>query len=164
MLRPLSVQLSRAWANHLPIIGAKLIDRVKPKYLYTLFAHRPREGKTPKENYLAASLAYVLERSPQAAAAVAASFLGKSVSELCEPFEVRAQVPFRSAGRKSTVVYPDIIIRERYATGTSFLILVENKWDSVADLEQLATYRHLELGARLIFISPSTGQNALALE
>ena len=54
-------------------------------------------------------------------------------------------------------------MRGHYRTGKSFLIIVENKWDSNANMEQLKAYRRLEQGSRLVFVSPSAAQNALAL-
>lgn len=59
-------------------------------------------------------------------------------------------------------MYPDITIRGQYKTGKRFLVIIENKWDSDANTDQLKTYRQLEQGSRLVFISPSAGQNALA--
>ena len=128
-----------------------------------LFAHRLREGKTSKENYLTSSFVYVLQHNPGAAAVIAAHFLGTPAEELRGVPEIGTQSPFRTEALNPSTVYPDITIRGQYKTGKRFLILVENKWDSDANIDQLKTYRQLEQGSRLVFISPSAAQNASAL-
>jgi hypothetical protein len=127
-----------------------------------LFAHRLREGKTSKENYLTSSFVYVLRHNADAAVAIAARFLGTPVEELRNVSEVETQSAFRTETPNPGTVYPDITIRGQYKTGKRFLIIVENKWDSNANTEQLRTYRQLEQGSRLVFISPSAAENALA--
>src|SRR5271165_1424450 len=95
--------------------------------------------------------------------AIAARFLRIPVEELRGVPEIETQPAFHTDVPNPGIVYPDITMRGHYRTGKRFLIIVENKWDSNANTEQLKAYRQLEQGSRLVFISPSAAQNALAL-
>lgn len=89
-------------------------------------------------------------------------FLGTPVEELRGVCKIETQEAFQTGAPNPTVVYPDITIRGHYKTGKGFLVIIENKWDSNTNTDQLETYRRLEQGSRLVFVSPNAAQNGLA--
>ena len=132
------------------------LNDAPPNLFEGLFNFAPRDGHTPRENFLSEAFAYILRTSEGALDAWVSDVFARRVH--CESFDVRTR------GRKDTEndspVFPDMSIRGTIADGEAFEILSEHKWDSRCNSNQLCSYARIaqKSGAHLIFIGANHRQ------
>jgi len=137
---------------------------VKPPNLFeSLFDFHPREGHTPKENFLTEAFAYLLRTEREAGRAWLSHLLGRPVQlGECDVLTRRSERVSDSGG----VVYPDLLLDGRLAGGERFAVYCEHKWDSPCNPQQLASYRAIVdkkgAHARLAFVGATHKQKAEA--
>lgn len=132
------------------------LNDASPNLFEGLFNFFPRDGHTPRENFLSEAFAYILRTSEGALDSWVSHVFARRVH--CESFDVRTR------GRKDTEddsrVFPDMSIRGTTADGETFEILSEHKWDSRCDSNQLRKYARIaqKSGAHLIFVGANRRQ------
>ncbi len=104
----------------------------KPNIFNALFEFRPRDGRTPKENFLTEAFAYVLSHCENARNQWLSHVLGKEVSEVDE-------LRTRSVERDDIgqLVIPDMKISGSLSGEGRFVLYNEHKWNSKCDPSQL---------------------------
>ncbi|MGH6867722.1 MAG: hypothetical protein ACREDA_02370, partial [Methylocella sp.] len=105
-----------------------------------LFDFRPGEDTTPKENFLTEALVYALSSSKPAADA----WVKFITEERVRPDTVN--IATRKSHRDEdtdTMIFPDIRVEGLNQGGRPYLVIVEHKWDSNYNEEQLRRYSAL---------------------
>jgi hypothetical protein len=136
-----------------------------PNLFEALFEFHPREGHTPKENFLTEAFAYLLRTETEARDKWLSHLLGRSVEpSACEVITRQSE----KDGDSDTSVYPDLLLDGELLGGEAFAVYCEHKWDSHCNQTQLDRYRKLVEGkgkhARLAFIGATHKQKADAKE
>ena len=126
--------------------------------LNALFEFRPRDGHTPKENFLTEAFVHVLRTSkPACNAWLSLVMQKKSVEANWISFQTR-----RSEREQGTVIYPDLLVEAELSDGQLAIIYSEHKWESLCISEQLKRYIRLaeqrDPKARVIFIGSNHEQ------
>ena len=117
-----------------------------------LFDCRPREGHTPKENFLTEALVHVLRTSEPARDAWLSLALGKPVNARSAFFQTRRSERENDADRNP--IFPDLWVEASLSDGPPTIIYSEHKWDSKCNPEQLRSYQTL---------AKRSGPNALVI-
>jgi hypothetical protein len=135
-----------------------------PNLFEALFDFHPREGHTPKENFLTESFAYLL-RTEQS---VLDQWLSKLLRTNAE--RVTCNINTRQPEDNSetaTLIYPDMVIDGQLSDQKLFAVYCEHKWDSPCDPKQLKRYRNMveQKGnhARLVFVGATHKQRLEAV-
>ena len=130
-----------------------------PNLFNALFAFRPRENRTDKENFLSEGFAYVLKTSKPACDAWLSRVLKRPVETR------RTEIFTRNSERLGdSVVFPDMLIQAELADGNGKceIIYAEHKWDANCDPGQLQKYFDVAKGrsgdALVIFIGSRQDQ------
>ena len=135
-----------------------------PPNLFTaLFEFHPREGHTPKENFLTEALAYLLRTESEARDRWLSCLLGRTVEAAsCEVVTRQSEKDDDS----DSTVYPDLLLEGQLAGGEPFAVYCEHKWDSPCNPGQLVKYQKLVVRkgahARLAFVGATHKQRAEA--
>jgi hypothetical protein len=133
-----------------------------PNLFNALFQYYPREGHTPKENFLSEAFAHVLATCDAACDAWLSLALDRPVQA------AQRQVTTREAehDEEATVVIPDMRMRGVLNGGEPFDLSGEHKWDSPCDPNQIRRYlKVVNQGGehrRLVFIGASQSQKRVA--
>jgi hypothetical protein len=131
-----------------------------------LFAYRPREGRSDSENFLTEAFCFALRSSETAARRLVSDLVGADVTERM-PIRVETQRTY-TEGDAGLRARPDMRVTGQLASGESFLLLVENKWDSEASASQLLGYQKAGAGeadkVELALITPRPWDKALCNE
>jgi hypothetical protein len=135
-----------------------LINGETPNLFRQLFAYRPREANTPRENFLTESFAFVLATDPVVAKPILQAFVGNrfDIKRLLALTTQKSLTSDEEEGRS----LPDMMADVELVDGGHGQVWMENKWDSPADSEQLRTYlRKLErqdkkLPKHLVLLTP----------
>lgn len=120
-----------------------LINSKTPNLFRQLFAYRPREANTPRENFLTESFAFVLATDPVVAKPILQAFVGNR-------FDIKRLLALTThksltSDEEEGWSLPDLMADVELVDGGHGQVWMENKWDSPADSEQLRTYlRKLE--------------------
>ena len=127
-----------------------------------LVTYCPREGRTPKENFLTEAFAYTLRTNPDVCRAWLGELTGKPVATLRGALEITTQVSaVDPRGNRRSIL--DMVIRCGITNGKEVKILFEHKWESAADCEQLDRYVRVAAAYRydaVVFIAPKPMQLA----
>jgi len=102
-----------------------------------LFPFRPREHKTPKENFLSEALVYAVRSCKPAARAWVSFVTDGRIRPRTIKIETRA--PHRDP-ESATTIYPDVSVTGSDQSRKPYRVLVEHKWDSTYSAAQLARY------------------------
>jgi hypothetical protein len=130
--------------------------------LEAIFAWRPRERVRPEENFLTEALVYVLRTSPAARDAWLRLVLDDRRAVTHAAFSTRASYPGDDGG---PTVFPDVEVSGAFEDGAPFLLLVEHKWGSGYDQDQLGKYARLVAragGGSLAFVCARGGDRYAA--
>jgi hypothetical protein len=116
-----------------------------------LFEFRPRDGHTPKENFLTEAFAYFLRTDDRVQTRWLSKLLDREVDgATCE---VRTRQTEQDVDA-DTSVYPDLLLEGQFSDGKEFAVYCEHKWDSPCDDSQLRRYQKIAdaKGVRLAFV------------
>jgi hypothetical protein len=102
-----------------------------PNLFNALFAFHPREGYTPRENFLSEAFAHVLRTVTGACEAWVSKPVGKPTPLLTSRIFTR----YAEDG-----VFPDLKIETKTVSGEELTIYAEHKWDSLCYEKQLQNY------------------------
>src|ERR1700720_2027505 len=94
------------------------LNDAAPNLFEGLFDFFPRDGHTPRENFLSEAFAYILRTSEGALDAWVSHVFDRRVH--CASFEVRTRV--RRYTENDSLVFPDMSIRGTIADGETFEI------------------------------------------
>jgi hypothetical protein len=112
------------------------MNDLSPNLFNALFKFHPREGHTPKENFLSEAFAYVLKTCDTARGAWLSLVLGRQVHT--RQFELSTrQTEYDEA---HVAIFPDMRIRGVLDDGYLFDLYSEHKWNSPCDSGQLRKY------------------------
>ena len=111
------------------------MNDLSPNLFNALFEFYPREGHTPKENFLSEAFAYVLRTCDEARDAWLTRVLGRSVKS------IQCEVTTRQTERDEDgiAVFPDMKISGMRG-GQQFEVYSEHKWNSPCDSNQIQRY------------------------
>ncbi len=131
-----------------------------PNLFETLFQYRPRDGLTPRENYLTEALAYVLKTDEGALQAFLSSIIGiKNVN--LPTVEIKTQ-EFELGAETSERSYYDLSVSGKDTGGRAFKVLCEHKWGSGIGENQLGKYQHnlerTDVRTKLVLITDNPSQ------
>jgi len=104
-----------------------------------LFQFHPREGHTPKENFLSEALAHVLATCDAACDACLTLATGRSVCAAQRRIVTRAT----ERDENMTAIFPDMRVTGACKDGLPFDVCAEHKWDSPCDPKQIKRYLKL---------------------
>ncbi|MBI3882401.1 MAG: PD-(D/E)XK nuclease family protein [Verrucomicrobia bacterium] len=109
-----------------------------PNIFNVLFQFHPRDGHTPKENFLTEAFAHILRTEVAVSEKWLALTTGTKLSA-DDTLEIETQ---RTEVNPATgnAVYFDLFVSVAGDDDRSFQIVCEHKWDSGADVNQLETY------------------------
>src|SRR5437667_10991295 len=129
-----------------------------PNLFNALFDFLPRDGHSPKENFLSEGFAYVLKTCDDARDAWLTLALGQRVkSKTCEVTTRQTEL-----GQERAPVFPDMRISGVLHNGKPFDLYSEHKWDSPCNSAQIQKYLEIvqQRGnyCRLAFIGASHRQ------
>lgn len=128
-----------------------------PNLFNALFDFHPRDGHTPKENFLSEGFAYVLKTSKPACDAWLSKVLNRPLES------TNTKILTRNSERLGdTVVFPDMLIEAELTDGSLEIIYSEHKWRADCDPGQLQNYfdvaKRRSPSARVIFIGSTHDQ------
>jgi hypothetical protein len=136
----------------------------KPNLFQSLFVFRPREGLTPRENFLTEALAYVIRSDPIALSAWWRCVCPKIPLTKARNFEFVTQHAAVDSQFGEHSIF-DLVVNTSIV-GREFRCYFEHKWDCAADAKQLRKYRELirthPLRSRLVFIGATEEQADIA--
>jgi hypothetical protein len=132
-----------------------------PNLFESLFDFYPREGHTPRENFLTEAFAYILKTHPS----VSEAWLSKLLDKKIEAASCQVTTRQTEADQDTdTSIYPDLLLQGQFRGGEPFAVYCEHKWDSPCDHKQLRRYRKVaeKKGnhARLVFVGASHNQKS----
>jgi len=134
------------------------MNDLSPNLFNALFEFHPRDGHTPKENFLTEAFAYVLKTCDQARDAWLSRVLGRPVKSI--RFEVTTRQTERD--EENVPIFPDMRIWGVLNQGEPFDLYSEHKWGSNCNPRQIKKYLTVaqERGdhCRLAFIGASFQQ------
>jgi hypothetical protein len=126
----------------------------RPNLFEALFDFRPRDGHSPKENFLTESFAYLLRTDGAVCNRWLSVLLDRDINGGTWEITTRQTEADVDAG---TSIYPDLLIDGESSDGDQFAFYCEHKWDSRCDAAQLKKYGKLAARkgqhARLVFAS-----------
>ena len=134
-----------------------------PNLFKSLFDCRPREGHTPKENFLTEAFVHILRNSASARDAWLSLVLGEEVKAGRVILETRrSERILDPTTAEETTVYPDLFVSAELLGEGRQVIYSEHKWDSDCVPKQLECYRAIasksRCPARVIFIGKTRKQ------
>src|SRR5438067_3832574 len=106
---------------------------LSPNLFNALFQFHPRDGHSPKENFLSEGFAYVLTICDEARDEWLSLALGRRVRT--KQFEVTTRQTERD--ENSVAVFPDMRVTGVFSDGEAFDLYSEHKWDSRCDINQI---------------------------
>ncbi|WP_133251448.1 hypothetical protein [Zavarzinia aquatilis] len=109
----------------------------------SLFNQRPRDNVTPRENFLTESFVYVLKKNVDFCKIWLVSILKMPVRHESLVIDTRVADRYQDDGGAGSIVYPDVEIVGTLENGEAFRILIENKWDSGYNYNQIKNYLSL---------------------
>lgn len=140
-------------------------DHDQPNLFSSLFVFRPREGLTPRENFLTEALCYVLRTDPKARRAWLRCVSASAVpsEQLASSFTTQ-QAAIEPDSAEHLIF--DLVAHFRFQNGKETHVFLEHKWDSPADPDQLKRYRSLLAGrsgaTSLVFVGATEQQAEIA--
>lgn len=130
-----------------------------PNLFDSLFDFHPREGHTPRENFLTESFAYLLQTDDRVLKTWLSIVLGRDINKVTCKIATRPTEKDLIADRS---FYPDLLIEGIHSKGEPIMVFCEHKWDSVFNQDQLRCYRRLAEGrgnhAVLVFLGATHTQ------
>ncbi len=124
-----------------------------PNLFNALFAFHPREGYTPRENFLSEAFAHVLRTVNGACEAWVSKLIGSPTPLLTSRILTRCS---------EDGVFPDLKIEAAAASGEGLTIYAEHKWDSPCNEQQLQNYADIAKKSRgtpyLVFVGARLDQ------
>lgn len=130
-----------------------------PNLFTSLFEFHPRDGHTPKENFLTESFAYLLRTDEAVRIRWLSCLFGRPVQPVTWEISTRRSEKDLDS---DTSIYPDLVLEGLFSGGEPFAVFCEHKWDSACDREQLVRYYKLTVRkgkhARLAFVGASRKQ------
>jgi hypothetical protein len=129
-----------------------------PNLFNALFQFHPRDGHTPKENFLTEAFAHVLVTSDAACSAWLSLAVGRPASA------TQWQVSTRTTERDDDMiaVFPDMRVTGVLSDGKPFDVYSEHKWDSPCNSGQIKRYLKVMNrggeGRHLVFVGASFRQ------
>jgi hypothetical protein len=132
-----------------------------PNLFASLFEFHPRDGHTPKENFLTESFAYLLRTDKIVRNLWLSKLLEKNVEHATCEIRTRQTETDLDLG---TSIYPDLFIDGQLSGGEQFAVYCEHKWDSPCDEAQLRKYRKVaeSKSARVVFVGANHNQSSSA--
>lgn len=112
------------------------MDAASPNVFLSLFEWRPRDRMTPAENFLTEALVYVLRTNGELRSAWVKLLTDRDP----DPASVKIVTRSSYEGSNGTTIYPDIEILGRFLDESEFIVIIENKWGSRYEKEQLDKY------------------------
>lgn len=136
---------------------------VPPNLFASLFEFHPRNGHTPKENFLTESFAYLLRTDNSVRNFWLSKLLDKDIEDVMCEVRTRQVEKDLDLG---TSIYPDLLIDGQLSNGEQFAVYCEHKWDSPCNESQLRKYRKLAeaKSARLVFVGANHKQRSIAIQ
>lgn len=111
-----------------------------PNLFNALFKYHPRDGYTPRENFLTEVIAYILKTEPFAAEAWFSLMLDRTVK--VAEVDVLTQNSERTDDGEPAVI-PDLKVTALLNGGKRQTVYCEHKWDSPCNPDQLRRYAKL---------------------
>ena len=108
--------------------------------LVNLFPWRLRDSIAPKENFLTEAFVHVLRRNKALRECWLTDLLGKAVDVDSIQFSTRASY---LNSETSSTIYPDVEMIGEFVGGEPFRVILEVKWDSPYDRNQIEKYDKL---------------------
>lgn len=111
------------------------MNDLTPNLFNALFEFHPRDGHTPKENFLSEGFAYVLKTCDEARDAWLSLALGQTVKSKPE-----VTTRYSERDEEGIAVFPDMTISGVLNNGKPFVLYSEHKWDSPCNSGQIRRY------------------------
>lgn len=111
------------------------MNDLPPNLFNALFEFHPRDGHTPKENFLSEAFAYVLKTCDDARDA----WLSRVLRQPVKSKQLKVTTRQTERGDEGVAVYPDMIIGGEN-NEKPFTIYSEHKWDSPCNSAQIREY------------------------